>query len=783
MSTEEKQSLQVEEEKWITKVKTIKNNYIKKNNRFFNDSRSEKYGPEYLLNENYEKISNINGLKTNLYLHQKTIIRAMIDLENNRLFTLNVLDVHCKNNNIEEIVMQKNNYVRTNAGILSEPVGSGKTIDILSVILYQKIPKVYKSIETDIKQVSFSDIDINAFIKAPILFKKFKKILTPTIIIVGVSVIDQWINAIKKFTDLKFIAVCNIKDLDNLLKMIASNKINRYDIVLIKNGKVTRYPIDIPEIGIEKKECLHELYIYNIFSSLETFCWARVVIDDFDTIKMPPHAVTLNGLFTWYISSTRKSYPAPYEHNITDAKYTSDLFLKNHSKCSSIINNKILFNNLNLRNDPLFIKKSNNLKNPKFYAYVFKNKNNKIIQALGGMQSEEVNAIMEMLNSDAIESAANQAGISTTNVIDIFEKILGKQYNILKESIIIIGFIDKQIESQLDWKSLNLNPDEEDLSYTKHDLLNFKPIHYKYPNILKNLEIYKNEYINLKISSSKAIERVRTNLQTGECPICISDLNDDEEDILIFKCCNVVICGTCTFGTIFPQGKLNGNCSNCRAQINIKELVYLNNINFNYDDLLESLKHENFNELLEEQEVKESVIKNKPTVVRTKIHAIIDICNGIIPEEQKPIRVHINNLMNSGGDETISDIPIKITKVLIFANFDETLDKLCQEFRKINIRYLKLGGTHRQISDIATEFNNSLKSEILVVNSIKHCSGLNLQSATDLIFIHRIIDQSIQTQVIGRIQRLGRTGTAKIHYMLYDNEYESLKHSNDMVEL
>ena len=50
---------------------------------------------------------------------------------------------------------------------------------------------------------------------------------------------------------------------------------------------------------------------------------------------------------------------------------------------------------------------------------------------------------------------------------------------------------------------------------------------------------------------------------------------------------------------------------------------------------------------------------------------------------------------------------------------------------------------------------------------MKHCSGLNLQTATDLIFAHKIIDPNIETQVIGRGQRLGRTTTLKVHFMFY----------------
>ena len=57
-----------------------------------------------------------------------------------------------------------------------------------------------------------------------------------------------------------------------------------------------------------------------------------------------------------------------------------------------------------------------------------------------------------------------------------------------------------------------------------------------------------------------------------------------------------------------------------------------------------------------------------------------------------------------------------------------------------------------------------------MINSTNYCSGLNLQTATDLVFMHKIRDRSTEIQVIGRGQRLGRNSTLKVWYLLFDNE-------------
>jgi hypothetical protein len=97
---------------------------------------SNNSGVEHLLNNSYTKIESVPGLKTSLFPHQKTIVKAMIDLEMNRSYNIPIL--YDGDNATHKL--------KTTSGVLSEAVGSGKTIDILSVILLQKIPKVYPDI-------------------------------------------------------------------------------------------------------------------------------------------------------------------------------------------------------------------------------------------------------------------------------------------------------------------------------------------------------------------------------------------------------------------------------------------------------------------------------------------------------------------------------------------------------------------------------------------------------------------------------------------------------------
>lgn len=735
---------------WIEKSKSLI--IIPHSHSFNNVTETE-------LDETYTKIDNVPGLKTSLFPHQKTIVRAMLDLESNRTFPLlhSGYSYECK----------------TTAGILSEAVGSGKTIDILSVILLQKIPKPFPDIsELDMydKVTAYNGLHKRHHVSS--IRKKFRNILKPTIIFVGVSVINQWINAIKTFTSLSYFSVCDVRDLQKLINNMADKSINYYDIVIVKNGKVTRSVTFPNYIKIEDKNIDRSVtFIYNIIGNMRNFCWARVVIDDFDTIKLPNNAGIVNGLFTWYISSTRKIMNMRYEN--TTFKKTSDLLMYSNYSCSNIMNNQILFYNLNIRNKPSFVEATNNISMPRFYAYTFDNPNDQYIGFLSLMDDNEATEIMEMLNGDAIETAAEHIGIKTTKVADIFQIMMGKQYERYKKSINVLRFIEKEEPLQGLRLPMSQNPDKED-TYKKSDLFINREILYNYPNLKGILESTKEEYIEIRKHSSISIERVKNNIKNGECAICSNDLDDEDEDTIIVKCCGTIICGLCCFSTIFKNKSQTGQCSNCRSILTLSSLIYLNS---EFD--LTKIVDEKIEESDEEEEEKEKEEKEEKKEERTKITAIMEIIRGVSPKEKKSVDINIFNLMKGTNELKESSV----NKVLIFANYDETIKKIKDTLTEEKINFWKLGGTHNEISHTVELFTKCETSCVLIVNSMKHCSGLNLQTATDLIFAHKIIDPNIETQVIGRGQRLGRTSTLKIHYMMYKNEYNYMIRHNTIREL
>lgn len=701
--------------------------------------------PEILIDEKFNCIGEIDGLKTNLFRHQQPIVKAMVDLEINRVVPV-----------LGKLISFD---LTANAGILSEAVGSGKTIDILSLIIIQKKNALNTNLQKtqDISHMHTVDNKYCSLKYGGIIRKSYVNNLTPTIIFVGVSVVDQWSDAITRFTSLSVYIVGEVRSLQKLINMMHNNEVNNYDIILVKNGKISR-PIKFPDgLLVESKNiCKTSLYIYNVINNMRTCNWARVVIDDFDTIGLPYNSGIINSSFTWYISSTKKIMPIKSAPN-TQFTTTADALMHGSYNCCSISRNNSLFSKLNIRNSTTFINEVSSIGSPKFFAYKFKNYDNKIIGLLGSMNNNEVNEIVEMLNSDAIETAAGKLGIKLTNVADIFEHILGTQYSTYKTAITVLEYIANAELLQGKRLPMSKNPNPND-TFKKSDILNNREILYNYPNLPGILEDTKQEHTQNLKTAGIAIERVKSNVTIGGCPVCEGDLCDD--DLIIFKCCGVILCGMCCFSAVFKDKNTTGVCSNCRCNTTISNLIYLNS-EFDLTKIVENkLDHK-------QEDCDEKIDKY---IERTKIMAIIDIIKGVKPIEQKHVNVNISNLLHGSCELT----SINYNKVLIFANYDETIKIIKTALDSENLQYWQLKGTHKEITATVKLFTNCTKTCSLIINSTTHCAGLNLQTATDLIFAHKIIDTNVETQVIGRGQRIGRTSPLNVHYMLYDNEYSTM---------
>ncbi len=99
---------------------------------------------------------------------------------------------------------------------------------------------------------------------------------------------------------------------------------------------------------------------------------------------------------------------------------------------------------------------------------------------------------------------------------------------------------------------------------------------------------------------------------------------------------------------------------------------------------------------------------------------------------------------------------------------------LCQYLRENKISCQILGGSVTKLQSIITAFRSGLY-DVLIINNIAYSSGIDLSFATDLIIYAASQQQSVQSQIYGRLQRSGRSNSAIIHLLSYGNENHHIK--------
>lgn len=708
------------------------------------DSKSNDNEISVLLTEKYSQVSEIPNIKVNLFPYQQRSIYAMHQLEQARV-----------------ILLGKNHIIKYNAGILSEPVGSGKTLNALSMTKINRIPKAYPGIKVFASNNSERPL---------IIRRKFKKFIKSTLIFVGRSVLTQWQDAVMKFYGkCKVFMVDNVRSYRVLQNMVITGSVNNYEYIIVKNGRIT-VPVKMPDgIPLLPKNNHRGTSIYNLVGNLSLhYCWARVIIDDFDTIGLPANASIINSLFTWYISSTRR-----YMHcnNFAKTWYSkaSEIVMYDSQECAHIMTNQILFNKLNIRSSEQFRTNSNGLPKPRFYAYSLKNLNERYLNLIEHLGGNEIKRITEMINSDSIGEAAEVAGITSNRVSSIFKKMLGSKYNIYVSMRDIIDFIE-----YLRLEVIDNIPFNDEYKYTRAELKSFDPPEFTYSAMPAFLNSAESDYTDRKNKAGLAIQRVKDNIRHGKCPVCQVSLNDPTLGCMIMNCCGVVLCEGCATSATKLTNKyvdiqLHGRCVNCNGKISILSMIHLKG-DFDFDKILDD------NDDDDETSDNETDDKTESSRPRSKYDVLIDIVNNITPKEQMHANVIIRNMMT--GKTILPEASTR--KVIVYANYLEGVRKIENRLKDENIKFWRVMGTPSQINNIAKTYTACNEKCVLIIQGVAYCAGLNLQTTTDIVYFHKVLDRSVESQVAGRGHRIGRVNNLSIHYLLYENELTMMKNTGQI---
>lgn len=296
------------------------------------------------------------------------------------------------------------------------------------------------------------------------------------------------------------------------------------------------------------------------------------------------------------------------------------------------------------------------------------------------------------------------------------------------------------------------------------------------------------EIVDEKSSIGKAIDNVRANFRQGVCGVCKKP-HAANRQLYINKCCSIICCVDCgitanrfdrTYYYKTRKPELIGSCPGCLKTIRpMENMLFIEDI-----DILHILE----GVAIEEKPKKPAPVKKEKEpaqedefdvklkqIQSNKCRTLVRILKGRPAKSddqsatcERRDRVYHKAIEGSEFKEIPEGHP---RKALVFARYEETLAKATAAMKLMDIKYEIVAGTTREIADTLRRFNNDPSISVLIMHT-RNCGGLNLDIATDIIFMHYIIDSSILSQAVGRAQRMGkhRQYSLNVHMLLMENE-------------
>lgn len=732
-----------------------------------NESMYADYGNLYKISEKYnDKIDFNDIMNFSLLPHQKAEVAAAVALEKKMSIDFNA-----------------GIRITTRAGVLSDNPGTGKTFIIMAIIcLNRDVPKNPNYIMCNSSLISS-------------MKRTYEKCAFPTLIFVGGTVLNQWKNNLSSRTKLKVCVIDGVLEFrkfnDTAIKngKVNYSWINGWDVILIKNGTMVN-PVSYTEADLLKNPNLvkpkGKVSMIEYFSdTYHDISWKRVILDDFDVLGVSSGTKIIPAFFTWFVSATTHiDATKPGEDDINSL----DDVRNYRNYYSDIWKNKILFNYMNIGSTPEYLESSTNMSMIDYLYFSLENKTDILNGAISFLNSE----IGESVNGDALKTAAELAGSKLATAADIFEKLLDDKFTEYKELVKIEAYIPMLITEV--GKLPNVLPEKYNpLSEERRSNLDIHirtagravlsqhikkiPIEYRHDRVIAAIDENKTKYKEEKAKKGIVIERVKENLREGDCPITFMPLKDS--DIFIMKCCNKIISsdGIEMMGIKYQGKDINGTCPNCRAPLRSDKIIVVSK-NINIDDIInENIDDEKKTEDLPVNDGKNEEIKVYDDEIEkgdTKYGVMMRIVLGM---ETKPIKRNdmlIPKIVE--GNKDLGQAKLENRKIIIYTSFLEATNEIEKRLLYKKISFERLHGSASQIDTIANKYrlDNSHPEaiKVILISGPRYCAGLDLQNTTDLIFMHKVIDVNIETQIAGRAARVGRKNNLHITYILYKNEYE-----------
>jgi hypothetical protein len=736
-----------------------------------------------LLSQTDPKAPTPPGFKGELFDPQKTLLHAMIELESNPNIRVNDEKRHMYHPEIQ-----------TNVCRISEKFSFGKTVLALALICSRPatergiVPSQSENrpVEvlptlgfhnilglTTMSQVKSRPIEYRSTFRTvvPNITVTYNRVLPVTAVIAATNIITQWESETVRFTDLKFFTIDNVHSLRGFEEKYRQTALSGLDIIFVKAGRVTSSFKAKGELADAKRDhnqrtphSKNRALFGAIARVLEGVPVSRLIIDDYDTLKLSGDDCLIPSLFTWIISATNRQTSIRYANAAKCEKTVEEFFRENLTVNFPVLGlsqDCIVNSMFSIRCTPQYVDEYLNSTQVAYRHILVKGGQTANILRTLDIPEE----VIEMINSDAFATAAQTLGIEASTANDVIRRVVGKHIGKIVQANMILSRINavaiptsplaELTDIKLAMNTVKTGTDDE-----------FKLLidTYNISDIIVHLREWAAEQLN---TYGKSLDRMRDNLREGECQCCMLPFdrdNQSEAAYIMSGCCQIIVCESCiVFRGVTPATYIK-RCPNCAQDIVIKTGLIRVSTCIDLD----------VNPTEEEKQAEQPPAEFSQ-VPNPKLQALIQLVTQILNDSKVIINcIHDRETppFISGLLAGVKNIPLQAEhdkKLLIFTMYPESTRLIGLTLEKFNIPFCVLRGARAKKDEAVRMLMTTVN--IILVTSPQDCGGLHLPILSHIIFYHKVVDPNVEAQVAARGQRLGRQCNMSIIAIHNESEY------------
>ena len=777
-----------------------------------------------LLTVDDPRAPNPPGFKGDLYAPQATLLHAMLELERRP-----VLEV-------EGCPPDWGSTIQGRCARISERFSFGKTVMSLALICAQRVPRrlpegapviTYPLLGKHVLSANRACIvstphgggnyDPASTSFLPEIDVRYSRFLPLTVVVAAANVISQWEENTRRFTDLRYFIVENVRSLREFEEMYRRGQVADYDLLFVKAGRVTTSFVVAGEP--KPREAAKNRSLFEAIARvLEGVPVARLLVDDFDTLKLGSDDCFFPALFTWLISATRRQTTAKSVQHGGD---TLEDFLRANMVTAFPVLGAALDDILNkvfsLHCAPEYVDAHINSTAIGFRRiFVAGGRAAEILRQLD--VAEEV---VEMVNADAVDTAARALNIEAHSIGEVIHRVVGGHLEKLRHAVRALARVARAREAL----AARRGPPETDRELIKELRAALKDgtdaeaakalaaVSGGGKDVLASLASLEEWAQEQKAKNGTTLGRMRDNIRQGDCQVCQVPFSEDADPAVgageppertaayvLAGCCQIIVCEHCITkkgpngrGIIIPR------CPNCARPLNVKKGLVRVGAELDLDAAL------NDESLLQEEgdippnpaaDPGEKALLQPPAPVpaagpapaaepapaapvdpiaaldNTKLRALLQLVTGRPVDCLRDVATgpYVAGLL--AGRRNSAWPPGKPKKFLVFTVHAESTRLLHDTLTRFAVPHCVLSGTRAQKDEAVRCIREDVG--IMLVTAPKDCGGLNLPFLSHIVFYHRILDRNVEAQVAARGQRLGREHNLEVLTIVNEAEADGL---------